>query len=95
MSRLCVDIHASKAYPSRNSGSIVSSGPLQRRGIAIRQRVAPTGAVVVLEYPVTAGKLVRGGSRMFENLSERLGGVFERLTRQGALTEEDLSLIHI
>lgn len=27
---------------------------------------------------------------MFENLSERLGGVFERLTRQGALTEADV-----
>ena len=27
---------------------------------------------------------------MFENLSERLGGVFDRLTRQGALTEEDV-----
>ncbi len=27
---------------------------------------------------------------MFENLSERLSGVFERLTRQGALTEEDV-----
>ena len=28
---------------------------------------------------------------MFENLSERLGGVFDRLTRQGALTEEDVA----
>ena len=27
---------------------------------------------------------------MFENLSERLGGVFDRLTRQGALTEDDV-----
>jgi len=27
---------------------------------------------------------------MFENLSERLGGVFERLTRQGALSEADV-----
>ena len=27
---------------------------------------------------------------MFENLSERLGGVFDRLTRQGALSEEDV-----
>ncbi|NAZ37961.1 signal recognition particle protein [Rubellimicrobium sp. CFH 75288] len=27
---------------------------------------------------------------MFENLSERLGGVFDRLTRQGALTEADV-----
>ena len=26
---------------------------------------------------------------MFENLSERLGGVFERLTKQGALTDAD------
>lgn len=28
---------------------------------------------------------------MFENLSERLGGVFDRLTRQGALTDEDVA----
>jgi len=28
---------------------------------------------------------------MFENLSERLGGVFDRLTRQGALTEADVA----
>ena len=28
---------------------------------------------------------------MFENLSERLGGVFERLTRQGALSEDDVA----
>ncbi|MCG7494518.1 signal recognition particle protein [Thalassobius sp. Cn5-15] len=27
---------------------------------------------------------------MFENLSERLGGVFDRLTKQGALSEEDV-----
>ena len=27
---------------------------------------------------------------MFENLSERLGGVFDRLTRQGALSEDDI-----
>ena len=28
---------------------------------------------------------------MFENLSDRLGGVFDRLTKQGALTEEDVT----
>ena len=28
---------------------------------------------------------------MFENLSERLGGVFDRLTKQGALTEADVA----
>ena len=28
---------------------------------------------------------------MFENLSERLSGVFDRLTKQGALTEDDVS----
>ncbi|MDX5358679.1 MAG: signal recognition particle receptor subunit alpha, partial [Rhodobacterales bacterium] len=28
---------------------------------------------------------------MFENLSERLGSVFDRLSRQGALTEDDVS----
>lgn len=28
---------------------------------------------------------------MFENLSERLGGVFERLTKQGALTDADVA----
>ena len=27
---------------------------------------------------------------MFENLSERLGGVFDRLTKQGALSEDDV-----
>jgi hypothetical protein len=27
---------------------------------------------------------------MFENLSERLGGVFDRLTKQGALSEADV-----
>ena len=31
-----------------------------------------------------------GGRPMFENLSERLGGVFDRLTKQGALSEEDV-----
>ena len=29
---------------------------------------------------------------MFESLSERLGGVFERLTKQGALTAEDVKV---
>ncbi|WP_323717215.1 signal recognition particle protein [Paracoccus aminovorans] len=28
---------------------------------------------------------------MFENLSDRLGGVFDRLTKQGALTEDDVA----
>ncbi len=28
---------------------------------------------------------------MFENLSERLGGVFDRLTKQGALTDADVA----
>ena len=28
---------------------------------------------------------------MFENLSDRLGGVFDRLTKQGALTEDDVT----
>ena len=28
---------------------------------------------------------------MFESLSDRLGGVFDRLTRQGALTEDDVT----
>lgn len=27
---------------------------------------------------------------MFENLSERLGGVFDKLTKQGALSEDDV-----
>ncbi|MEY2960324.1 MAG: hypothetical protein RLZ60_154, partial [Pseudomonadota bacterium] len=27
---------------------------------------------------------------MFENLSERLGGVFDRLTKQGALSADDV-----
>ena len=27
---------------------------------------------------------------MFENLSDRLSGVFDRLTKQGALSEEDV-----
>ena len=31
---------------------------------------------------------------MFENLSERLGGVFDRLTKQGALTEADVATLH-
>ena len=28
---------------------------------------------------------------MFENLSERLGGVFDRLTKQGALSDADVA----
>ena len=28
---------------------------------------------------------------MFENLSDRLGGVFDRLTKQGALSEDDVA----
>ena len=31
---------------------------------------------------------------MFENLSERLSGVFDRLTKQGALSEEESSQIN-
>ena len=30
------------------------------------------------------------GPRMFENLSDRLSGVFDRLTKQGALSEDDV-----
>lgn len=33
---------------------------------------------------------LRKGLPMFENLSERLSGVFDRLTKQGALSEEDV-----
>ena len=29
---------------------------------------------------------------MFENLSDRLSGVFDKLTRQGALSDEDVSV---
>jgi signal recognition particle subunit SRP54 len=32
----------------------------------------------------------KGCKTMFENLSERLGGVFDRLTKQGALTDADV-----
>ncbi|GGA13071.1 signal recognition particle protein [Salipiger profundus] len=69
-------------------------------GIALRQRVAPTGAVlhcpdgIIAPSPLSPGgkKDNRREARgpMFENLSERLGGVFDRLTKQGALSEDDV-----
>src|SRR6478735_1999868 len=49
--------------------------------IAVGQRVAPSGAIVVS----------RRRAAMFENLSDRLSGVLGGLTRQGALSDEDIA----
>ncbi len=70
-----------------------ASGPIGARpGIAIRQRVAPTGALRLCVRGTAAP--YRGRCRnevtMFESLSERLGGVFDRLTKSGALSEADV-----
>ena len=51
---------------------------MQRPEATARQRDAPSGAKGVL------------GSPMFDTLSERLGGILDRLTRRGALSEADV-----
>ena len=37
-------------------------------------------------------KRIREGKMMFENLSERLSGVFGKLTKQGTLSENDVNI---
>src|SRR5437868_14391458 len=48
-----------------------------RPEVNARQRCAPSGANAF-------------GDWMFDNLSEKLGGILDRLTRRGALTEADV-----
>ena len=72
-------------------------GPVQR--IAICQRVAPAGVVSLwglgrlwgrTEKTGPHGGETETGALMFESLSERLGSVFDRLTKAGALSEADV-----
>ena len=51
-----------------------------------RQRDAPSGAKGVCGRDF----MPRTRRSMFDSLSERLGGILDRLTRRGALTEEDV-----
>src|SRR5882762_11255338 len=39
-----------------------------------------------------AGRGKKGKAAVFDNLSERLGGILDRLTRRGALTEADVDV---
>ena len=68
-------------------------GPVRR--IAICQRVAPAGVVSLWawEHPSAAPLLGLNRQKdalMFESLSERLGSVFDKLTKAGALSEADV-----
>ena len=78
----------------RNPEALESSGPVGLPGIAPHQRVAPVGAFVFCAVGPHVGKTsenrLEGDWPMFENLSERLGGVFDRLTKAGALSEDDV-----
>src|SRR5258708_5529867 len=72
---------------------IEPSSPIRRpvpRGpeAPARQRAAPSGAKAVCWNRLFAGTDLR--SAMFDSLSERLGGILDRLTRRGALSEADV-----
>ncbi len=70
---------------------IKASGPLLKKGIALRQRVAPTGALSIWAARSLSGAPGNGErTRHVRELSERLSGVFDRLTKQGALSEDDV-----
>ena len=57
-----------------------------RPAATARQRDAPSGAkVFCIGSPRAAA-----GDRLFDSLSERLGGILDRLTRRGALSEADV-----
>jgi len=64
-----------------------------RPEVHARQRCAPSG-VKVFGFEDVDGRDKPGHdgakSGMFDNLSERLGGILDRLTRRGALTEADV-----
>jgi hypothetical protein len=44
--------------------------------------------IVAADDPAATGK---GGSPMFEGLSDKLSGILDKLTRRGALTEDDVN----
>jgi len=68
-----------------------ASGVGKRPDIATSQRVAPTGAFVVWRVTSHMHPKVQGGPPMFESLSDRLSGVFDKLTKQGALSDADVA----
>src|SRR6187200_512418 len=61
-------------------------------GVHARQRDAPPGAFGIVHSAKFSG-LRRGPVEvmsMFEGLSEKLSGIFDQLTRRGALSEADV-----
>src|SRR3984885_13526622 len=62
----------------RKNGSFRPADRPWRPEVNARQRDAPSGANVF------------GAAALFDNLSEKLGGILDRLTRRGALTEADV-----
>jgi signal recognition particle subunit SRP54 len=56
---------------------------------AARQRDAPSGAKVFLPKPPKATAVLENED-LFDNLSQRLGDILDRLTRRGALSEADV-----
>ena len=74
-----------------------TSGPVASARIAPRQRGFAHGGhcfwTGLIRSKTALGrkaKWQKGALRLFENLSERLSGVFDRLTKQGALSDDDV-----
>ncbi|WP_257170909.1 signal recognition particle receptor subunit alpha, partial [Bradyrhizobium sp. SRS-191] len=64
-----------------------------RPEVNARQRDAPSGAKVFglsAPSPRPCGERLKRTTSLFDNLSERLGGILDRLTGRGALTEKDV-----
>jgi len=60
-----------------------------RLAATARQRHAPSGANLFGNRP-PAGRPLEGPEDLFDSLSERLGGILDRLTGRGALSEADV-----
>ena len=80
--------------PPGNSRKACASGPAPRRqDRPPSARFRPRGGSSAFRHaPISGAPRIdeRGRKPMFENLSERLSGVFDRLTKQGALSEDDV-----
>src|SRR5690606_27894303 len=91
---LCLDSLCQRAYPSPDSRKVCPSGPRPLRGSPPVSALRPRGRYC-LSRLVRGARLDYGNdlwrAPMFENLSDRRGGVLDRLTRQGALSEEDVA----
>jgi len=57
--------------------------------VSVRQRIAPAGAQLLGEKRRRRDREANRET-MFESLSERLGGILDKLTRRGALSEADV-----